>query len=66
MDYRDLYEDDQAGNAEGEVIFTNNPLKVYDLGYIDGVCIAAVHEQDKLNELFASFGAMVPLQHWKI
>lgn len=62
VDYRDLYmEMIKAGNATGEVIFTNNPLKVYDLGYINGICVAAVHEQDKLRELFASFGAMVPV-----
>jgi hypothetical protein len=62
MDYRDLYmKMIESGKAEGEVIFTNNPLKVYDLGYIDGICIAAVHERDKLKELFASFGAMVPV-----
>jgi len=62
MDYRDLYlRMIEAGNAEGEVIFTNNPLKVYDRGYINGICIAAVHERDKLKELFESFGAMVPV-----
>jgi F420-0:gamma-glutamyl ligase len=62
MDYRDLYmKMIESGKAEGEVIFTNNPLKVYDLGYINGVCIAAVHEREKLKELFASFGAMVPV-----
>ena len=62
MDYRDLYlKMINAGNAEGEVIFTNNPLKVYDRGYINGICIAAVHERDKLKELFESFGALVPV-----
>lgn len=62
LDYRYLYLDMiKAGGAEGEVIFTNNPLKVYDRGYIDGICISAVHEQEKLHELFASFGAMVPV-----
>jgi len=62
MDYRDLYmQMIEEGNAEGEVIFTNNPLKVYDRGYINGICIAAVHERDKLKELFESFGAMVPV-----
>jgi len=62
MDYRDLYmQMIEEGNAEGEVIFTNNPLKVYDRGYINGICIAAVHERDKLRELFESFGAMVPV-----
>jgi len=62
MDYRDLYlEMIKEGNAEGEVLFTNNPLKVYDRGYINGVCISAVHERDKLKELFTSFGAMVPV-----
>lgn len=62
IDYRDLYiEMIESGDAEGEVLFTNNPLKVYDRGYINGVCISAVHERDKLKELFTSFGAMVPV-----
>ncbi len=62
LDYRYLYLDMiKAGGAKGEVIFTNNPLKVYDCGYIDGICVSAVHEQEKLHELFTSFGAMVPV-----
>lgn len=62
VDYRGLYlQMIEEGGARGEVIFTNNPLKVYDLGYIDGVCIGAVHEREKLRELFLSFGAMVPV-----
>lgn len=62
MDYRQLYLQMIAeGGARGEVIFTNNPLKVYDLGYIDGVCIGAVHERERLRELFLSFGASVPV-----
>ncbi|MGI6575081.1 MAG: coenzyme F420-0:L-glutamate ligase [bacterium] len=62
MDYRELYLQmiTEAG-ARGEMIFTNNPLKVYDFGYIDGICIGAVHEREKLLELFHSFGAMVPV-----
>jgi F420-0:gamma-glutamyl ligase len=66
LDYRYLYLDMiKAGGARGEVIFTNNPLKVYDRGYLDGICISAVHERDKLYELFASFGAMVPVMTLK-
>ncbi|NLK01240.1 MAG: F420-0--gamma-glutamyl ligase [Clostridia bacterium] len=62
VDYRELYlQMIQEGGAKGKVIFTNNPLKVYNLGYIDGVCIGAVHEREKLRELFHSFGAMVPV-----
>jgi F420-0:gamma-glutamyl ligase len=62
VDYRGLYlQMIEEGGARGEVIFTNNPLKIYDLGYIDGVCIGAVHEREKLRELFVSFGAMVPV-----
>jgi len=62
MDYRKLYlQMIDEGGARGEVIFTNNPLKVYELGYIDGVCIGAVHEREKLRELFLSFGALVPV-----
>lgn len=62
MDYRELYlEMIKAAGARGEVIFTNNPLKVYDFGYIDGICIAAVHDREKLRELFQSFGRLVPV-----
>ncbi len=62
LDYRELYIDMiKSGGADGEIIFTNNPLKVYDRGYIDCVCIGAVHEREKLRELFSSFGAMVPV-----
>lgn len=62
VDYRGLYlQMIEEGGARGEVIFTNNPLKVYERGYIDGVCIGAVHEREKLRELFLSFGAMVPV-----
>lgn len=62
LDYRELYlKMIESGGAKGEVLFTNNPLKVYDLGYIDGICIGAVHEREKLRELFSSFGAMVPV-----
>ncbi len=61
-DYRQLYQDiiSDAG-AEGTVIFTNNPVKIYELSFIDGICIGAVHERDKLKELFSSFGAKVPV-----
>jgi F420-0:gamma-glutamyl ligase len=62
LDYRELYlKMIEAAGAEGEVIFTNNPLKIYGRGYIDGVCIGAVHEREKLRDLFSSFGAMVPV-----
>lgn len=62
LDYRDMYlKMIESTGAQGEVIFTNNPLKVYDRGYINGVCIGAVHEREKLRELFSSFGAMVPV-----
>ncbi len=62
IDYRQLYlEMIRKGGARGEVIFTNNPLKVYDLGYIDGICLGEVHEVEKTRELFHAFGGMVPL-----
>jgi len=32
----------ESAGAKGEVIYTNNPLKIYDRGYINGVCIGAV------------------------
>lgn len=62
VDYQELYLRmiEEAG-ARGEIIFTNNPFKIYDMGYIDGVCIGAVHEREKLKEIFLSFGAMVPV-----
>jgi hypothetical protein len=62
VNYRELYLNMiEEGGARGEVIFTNNPFKIYELGYIDGVCIGAVHEREKLQEEFLSFGAMVPV-----
>ena len=62
MDYRELYlKMIESAGAKGEVIYTNNPLKIYDRGYINGVCIGAVHEREKLKELFSSFGASVPV-----
>lgn len=62
VDYRHLYleEIDREG-ARGEVVFTNNPLRIFDMGSIDGVCIGAVHERGSLLELFESFGAAVPV-----
>ena len=61
VDYKELYvKTIEEGGARGEVIYTNNPFKVYDRGYIDGVCIGAVHEREKLRGLFRSF-AMVPV-----
>ncbi|OWZ83569.1 coenzyme F420-0:L-glutamate ligase [Natranaerobius trueperi] len=62
QDYRELYLDIiRSTGAQGNVIFTNNPLKVYEMGYINGICIGAVHERNKLKELFSSFGAKVPV-----
>ncbi len=62
VDYRDLYlEMIKKGGARGDVIYTNNPLRVYDLGYIDGVCLGEVHEAEKRRELFHAFGGMVPV-----
>ncbi len=62
LDYRHLYlEMIAAGGAQGEIIFSNNPLKVYDRGYLNGICIGAVHEGEKLRELFEAFGANVPV-----
>lgn len=62
VDYKELYIStiEEAG-ARGEIIYTNNPFKIYDMGYIDGVCIGAVHEREKLKQEFLSFGAMVPV-----
>ncbi len=62
VDYRELYLDMiKKGGARGDVIYTNNPLRVYDLGFIDGVCLGEVHEAEKRRELFHAFGGMVPI-----
>ncbi|ACB84802.1 coenzyme F420-0:L-glutamate ligase [Natranaerobius thermophilus] len=61
-DYRHLYSEiiEDAG-AQASIIFTDNPVKVYEMGFIDGICVGAVHERYKLKELFSSFGAKVPI-----
>ncbi len=62
QDYRELYQQTiEEANAAGTVIYTNNPLKIYEMGYINGICIGAVHERFKLKELFSAFGTKVPV-----
>ncbi|MFO8060767.1 MAG: coenzyme F420-0:L-glutamate ligase [Bacillota bacterium] len=62
MDYPRLYRDVvTAQDAEVDILFTNNPLKVFDRGFVDGIVIGAVHERHELKDLFLSFGTQTPL-----
>lgn len=62
IDYRLMYLDIIAREgAAGEILFTNNPLKVFDFGNLDGVVIGAVHQRKVLKDLFAAFGFRVPV-----
>lgn len=62
VDYRALYLDMiRQGGATGTVMFTANPLKVYEQGYLDGVIIGEVHQRLKTREVFNAFGADVPV-----
>ncbi|QZA33760.1 coenzyme F420-0:L-glutamate ligase [Hydrogenibacillus sp. N12] len=62
VDYRRLYRETiLAGGAQAEVFFAENPLKVYDRGYLDGVILGEVHGREASRELFLSFGARVPV-----
>ena len=63
MDYPRMYLDIIEGEgATGEILLTNNPLKVFDSGYIDGVVIGAVHKRHQLKDLFHSFGTETPVR----
>jgi len=63
VDYRSFYlETIAAGGAQGDAIFTNNPFKVYELGYLDGVVIGEVHTRQMRREMFQAFGAQVPVR----
>ncbi|HHW57054.1 MAG TPA: F420-0--gamma-glutamyl ligase [Clostridia bacterium] len=63
IDYRELYLDlIQEAGAKGDVIFTNNPFKVYELGYLDGIIIGEVHTRKLRRDLFLAFGAKVPVK----
>ncbi|MBE3596793.1 MAG: coenzyme F420-0:L-glutamate ligase [Hydrogenibacillus sp.] len=62
VDYRRLYKEMiQSAGATAEVWFSNNPLKVYDRGFLDGVIIGEVHGREASRELFTAFGANVPI-----
>jgi F420-0:gamma-glutamyl ligase len=62
MDYPGMYLDlIQQENANGEILFTNNPLKVFDAGVVDGVIIGAVHKRNQIKDLFGSFGTKTPV-----
>ncbi|MBE3593813.1 MAG: coenzyme F420-0:L-glutamate ligase [Candidatus Carbobacillus altaicus] len=62
VDYRALYLDMiRQGEATGTIIFSANPLKVYEQGYLDGVIIGEVHKRLETREVFNAFGADVPV-----
>ncbi|MFO7942086.1 MAG: coenzyme F420-0:L-glutamate ligase [Bacillota bacterium] len=62
MDYPRMYLDlIEAEGASGEILLTNNPLKVFEHGLIDGVIIGAVHTSGRLKDLFTSFGTRTTL-----
>lgn len=63
IDYRRLYSEViQEAGAQGDVIFTNNPLKVYELGYLDGIVLGEVHNRQERRDLFLALGAKVPVK----
>jgi F420-0:gamma-glutamyl ligase len=62
IDYARMYA--KAIEAEGarcEILYTNNPLAVFNYGHIDGIVIGAVHERESLKNLFLSFGTKTPM-----
>ncbi len=62
MDYPRMYLDIiQGEGAGGEILLTNNPLKIFEHGFVDGVIIGAVHKRNQLKDLFTSFGTRTPL-----
>ena len=62
MDYPRFYREIvMAQGAEPDLLFTNNPLKVFDRGFVDGIVIGAVHVRNELKGLFQSFGTQTPM-----
>ncbi len=62
MDYPRMYLDIiRNEGAGGEILLTNNPLKIFEHGLVDGVIIGAVHKSKQLRDLFTSFGTRTPL-----
>jgi F420-0:gamma-glutamyl ligase len=51
----------ESEGAQAEIVFTNNPLAVFNFGHIDGIIIGAVHERESLKNLFLSFGTKTPM-----
>jgi hypothetical protein len=51
----------EAEGARCEILYTNNPLAVFNYGHIDGIIIGAVHERESLKNLFLSFGTKTPM-----
>ncbi len=61
-DYSRMYQ--QIVENEGvecDVLLTNNPLKVFQRGFIDGIIVSAVHREKQIKELFRSFGTKTPI-----
>lgn len=62
IDYARMYA--KAIEAEGakcEILYTTNPLAVFNFGHIDGIIVGAVHERESLRNLFQSFGTKTPV-----
>jgi F420-0:gamma-glutamyl ligase len=62
IDYARMYaEIIEKEGAKCEIIYTENPLTVFNFGNIDGIIIGAVHERESLKNLFHSFGTKTPM-----
>lgn len=62
IDYARMYT--KAVEAEGarcELLYTPNPLTVFNFGHIDAIIIGAVHARESLKNLFQSFGTKAPV-----
>jgi len=62
IDYARMYaEVIEKEGAKSEIIYTENPLAVFNFGNIDGIIIGAVHARESLKNLFLSFGTKTPM-----
>lgn len=62
VDYPRMYRDIVTEQGvEVDILFTNNPLKIFDVGIIDGIIVGAVHERQAIKSLFESFGTRTPV-----
>ena len=61
-DYSRMYQEIvENEGADCEILLTNNPLRVFQQGFIDGIIVSAVHAANELTELFLSFGTKTPV-----